>query len=172
MVKVSTEDHDAETLSRTVMSVKGVKEARFTQLRQNTFMGIVKTNNCPCSKTPLPRLHILNISSAEDDELYWTILVSNHDELHNILKHLDQQAINYSVCSIERARDVWSITHKQAQLLEKALRSGFYENPRRVTLKELADTFNISPRAVAESLRRAHKKIIHQALDIETTLKH
>ena len=166
MVRVAAPRWSASELARSVQGAKGVREASFTEVGPDIFLGIVKTSNCPCSKTPLPRLNILSISTGDDGELYWTILVNNHGELHEVLGQLDRMGIRCVLCEVERLREAWAISAKQAMLLERALRSGFYDNPRKVTLKELAESFNISPRAVAETLRRAHKKIIHQALEI------
>ncbi len=166
MVRIHAPSWNSLSLSRFIQRVNGVKEASFTEIKPGIFVGLVKTTACPCSKTPLPYLNLLNVSSSDDGYLYWTILVNDNKELNDILNSLEKQGVRCTLCSVEKVREAWSISARQAMLLEEALKAGFYDNPRRVTLKELADNFNISPRAVSEILRRAHKKIIHQTLEI------
>jgi predicted DNA binding protein len=53
---------------------------------------------------------------------------------------------------------------RQEQLLLAAPELGYYEVPKRVGTWELAELFGVSPRAVSEVLRRAHKKLVESAL--------
>ncbi|WP_353633924.1 helix-turn-helix domain-containing protein [Halobacterium sp. NMX12-1] len=59
---------------------------------------------------------------------------------------------------------VWSretgLSEKQYAALESALRRGFYEVPRRVTLEELAAEFDVTHQALSERLSRAHRAAI------------
>mgnify|MGYP006278989707 FL=1 len=52
------------------------------------------------------------------------------------------------------------LSRKQYVALETALQNGFYDIPRKVTLEELADEFDVSHQALSERLSRAHRSTI------------
>ncbi|MFC6827061.1 helix-turn-helix domain-containing protein [Halopelagius fulvigenes] len=52
------------------------------------------------------------------------------------------------------------LTDRQRELLELAVEAGYYEMPRRATLRDLADRTNISAGTVGEHLRKIEMKII------------
>lgn len=66
---------------------------------------------------------------------------------------------------------VWSrdsgLSEKQYATLESALRRGFYEVPRRVTLQELAADFEVTHQALSERLSRAHRAAISNVVSGE-----
>ncbi len=52
------------------------------------------------------------------------------------------------------------LTDRQRELLELAIDEGYYEMPRRTTLRDLADRANISAGTVGEHLRKIETKVI------------
>lgn len=52
------------------------------------------------------------------------------------------------------------LTDRQRELLELAIDEGYYEMPRRATLRDLADRANISAGTVGEHLRKIETKVI------------
>ena len=52
------------------------------------------------------------------------------------------------------------LTDRQQELLELAINEGYYEIPRRVTLRDLADRADISAGTVGEHLRKIEIKVI------------
>lgn len=167
MVKVFTKQFNARMLSKRIKRVKGVKEASFVEIKPYTYLGMVRTSSCPCSKTPLPYFNLLNIRYGDDGKLYWSFLFATRSELYQFLKQLEDKNIRYVIHEVVRVSDAWAISEKQTIVLEKALKSGFYETPRRATLRELSRELRISPRAVSDILRRVHKKLAIQAVETE-----
>ncbi|WP_121743162.1 helix-turn-helix domain-containing protein [Natronorubrum halophilum] len=52
------------------------------------------------------------------------------------------------------------LTDRQQELLELAIDEGYYEMPRRATLRDLADQVNISAGTIGEHLRKIETKVI------------
>jgi len=52
------------------------------------------------------------------------------------------------------------LTPKQENIIINAYKLGYFDYPKRITLKELAKKVEMSPSATLETLRRAEKKII------------
>ncbi|WP_225807710.1 helix-turn-helix domain-containing protein [Thermococcus bergensis] len=56
------------------------------------------------------------------------------------------------------------LTDKQLEVLLFAYKSGYFDSPRRVTLRELAQILGLSPSTVKEHLREAEKKILEELI--------
>lgn len=60
--------------------------------------------------------------------------------------------------------DLSSLTGKQREAMEIAIREGYYARPREISLSELATTFDISQQALAQRLARAEEQIMKQLI--------
>lgn len=53
-------------------------------------------------------------------------------------------------------------TERQQDTLETAIRSGYYEDPRRASQQDVAETLNVAPGTVSEHLRRIEAKVFSE----------
>ncbi|MFB6152690.1 MAG: helix-turn-helix domain-containing protein [Halodesulfurarchaeum sp.] len=60
--------------------------------------------------------------------------------------------------------DVTDLTEKQRDAMETAVRKGYYARPRKISLSELAEEFDISQQALAQRLARAEEKVMDQLI--------
>jgi hypothetical protein len=64
----------------------------------------------------------------------------------------------------EESIETTGLTDEQHQAMERAVERGYYDIPRRITLKELAADLEISHQALSERLRRANRNLITNAV--------
>ncbi|KUH34569.1 transcriptional regulator [Thermococcus celericrescens] len=73
------------------------------------------------------------------------------------------------VISVEEAEPESSplskLTKRQAEVLLLAYKSGYFDEPRKVTLRELAEMLNLSPSTVKEHLRKGLKKVLEGIIE-------
>jgi predicted DNA binding protein len=84
--------------------------------------------------------------------------------IEQVGKHITEDS--FKILSISPVRpeinSIYSIlTAKQLEILKEALKKGYYEIPRGVSAKELAEAFDISVSALNEHLRKAERKILY-----------
>lgn len=60
----------------------------------------------------------------------------------------------------------YNITSKQREALVRALEMGHFDIPRRATLEEIAESLDISPKALSERLRRGQTNLVGNTLTI------
>ncbi|ASI99033.1 helix-turn-helix domain-containing protein [Thermococcus celer] len=63
-----------------------------------------------------------------------------------------------------RKSPILKLTKRQAEVLLLAYKSGYFDNPRKVTLRELAEMLNLSPSTVKEHLRKAQRKVLEEVI--------
>ncbi|AXR78513.1 helix-turn-helix domain-containing protein [Natrarchaeobaculum sulfurireducens] len=102
------------------------------------------------------------------DLLHVSLLVSEIESAHEVLRHLDEMGGTVHPDSLEVTDavdaktqvDVSDLTVKQWQALELAYRWGYYDQPRKADLADLATELEISKSAVSQRLRAAESTLV------------
>ncbi len=79
------------------------------------------------------------------------------DALFDVLQNVDTAA-----SLLEAIRD---LSHVERETLATAVQAGYFEEPRNVTLDDLASEFDISDTAVSKNMRRAERKLIPRVIE-------
>ena len=93
---------------------------------------------------------------------YWR-LVSNRESIDKLLTLFDQKGIEYTLLRIGNSPysvddDKNKLTLDESTILNKAISSGFFEIPRKISLEELANELGKSKSALSVTLRKIIKK--------------
>jgi predicted DNA binding protein len=64
-------------------------------------------------------------------------------------------------------QNVYGLTDKQQEALERALDRGYFASPQQVTLTELATEFDISQQALSQRLRQGNEAVLRSVLGTE-----
>ncbi|BCU70751.1 helix-turn-helix domain-containing protein [Stygiolobus caldivivus] len=98
------------------------------------------------------------------DSLVWVLVLEGYQELRKLLREFIDSRIDVKVLKVVKAKSKSVITARQEQIVRIALEAGYYDYPRKVTLKKLAEKLNVSLSTLDEILRRAEKNIIETYL--------
>lgn len=106
---------------------------------------------------------LLSGKSIEASTILYSFMVPDFESHQKIIMNLEKAGYHVSVKRIgkfEHKRSV--LTEKQERLLWLALKSGFFDYPRRIEAKELAAKIGIKPSTFSETLRRALRRVVEQ----------
>jgi len=112
------------------------------------------------------------IEDPASEQLHVTLSVESRGEFLDMMSLLKESDISVRTEDITRATvdggetvplDLGKLTDKQRQTLEMALETGYYEQPRRADLADLADRIGVSKSAVSQRLRTAEAKLVKHA---------
>lgn len=88
-------------------------------------------------------------------------LTGTREELDQLRTMLETSDVAYELQSLVSTRDTDTLlTDRQRELLETAVRKGYFEVPRECTLAELAETVGIDKATASTVLRRGEAKLI------------
>ncbi|MEE9268383.1 MAG: helix-turn-helix domain-containing protein [Thermoplasmata archaeon] len=164
LAKITGLDKRPDQISRAVSEIPSVQRAVFAAVRPGTFIGIVTTRSCPCLAPVLPHSNVVQATVTGKDRMRWTLLLDGGTSLRELTQDLKERGIDFRFEEVTKLRDVARLTERQEEVLQAALDLGFYDIPRRTGLRELAQLFGVSPRAVSEVLRRAHRRAVSHIL--------
>ncbi len=109
-----------------------------------------------CLKCPL---------NGTAEELTWDVLIKDPRNLKNLFENLEESGIHAHVKGISEARRESALTHRQREVMNRAVSLGYFEFPRKIDLTELAKTLQIKPSSLSEILRSAQRKILGRYMD-------
>jgi hypothetical protein len=90
----------------------------------------------------------------------WHIVAPTREELQEVVASLEQCA---DIAYIRNAEGVGSevgLTERQVKTLKTAVDMGYFDTPRRASIKDVAKRLAVSPSTAVEHLRKAEKKVL------------
>ncbi|MCD6139639.1 MAG: helix-turn-helix domain-containing protein [Thermococcus sp.] len=168
------EDVNPEKIVKKLLEIPHVKDAKLIP-KNDHYILYVRAN---IFEAPLPKnaLEIFDIQKKgmvifekgtfTSSEVYLYVICE--DELVRDVIAVLKKVYNGELASIEEYSPedtpLSKLTRKQLETLLLAHKSGYFDNPRRVTLRELAEMLNLSPSTVKEHLRKAQRKIFEELM--------
>ena len=90
-------------------------------------------------------------------------VTGSRERLSRLGEHLDALGLSYEVIYVQEYRESDApLSKRQRELLCAAVDRGYYDSPRRCTLTDLAEEFDIAKSTCSEILHRAEGQIIKQ----------
>jgi predicted DNA binding protein len=130
--------------------------------KSGRVIGSLKTKKCTACRTFAgANCYLVSASSKPDGKLEWTLLGSD-TMVKTLLKELEQSYVLAQVLKVSQIQDEVELTARQEHILQIALEKGYFEFPKKITLRELAKTLEISPATLTEILRRGQKRVLQE----------
>jgi len=90
----------------------------------------------------------------------WHIVAPTREELQEVVASLEQCADIAYIRSSEGVEPDAGLTARQMSALKAAVEMGYFETPRRSSIREVAKRLKVSPSTAVEHLRKAEKKVL------------
>ncbi|UPV76128.1 helix-turn-helix domain-containing protein [Halorussus limi] len=112
-------------------------------------------------------------ASGQDDTWRFELRFTDQDGVRSFQSECVDHDISLELRRLHSLTEVdtegsYDLTTEQRETLLTALERGYFEEPRDITLEELADELGLSPTAVSGRMRRAESKLIARTLVTET----
>lgn len=121
---------------------------------------------------------VFEIQSIESDRMVASVVLDSRAILSSVVADLRALGAAVRLRRIGRLNgnngtdstqtievDVGSVTEKQREAVELAIEMGYYEEPRRATLGDLADRLDISKSAVSQRLNAAEATVVSSLVE-------
>ncbi|UCC93583.1 MAG: helix-turn-helix domain-containing protein, partial [Thermoplasmata archaeon] len=93
----------------------------------------------------------------------WKVAFSNREDLDKLIWELQETGTDVELVRVSNAiDDGLRLTDRQLKIVEVAFKRGYYDYPKRISIRELARIFGVSTATVSEILRRGQRKIIKE----------
>ena len=94
----------------------------------------------------------------------WTVISADASSLKSLLRMLKEQGCPAEIEAIPLSEGKSEATARQREILSAALEMGYFDDPKRAGLHDLARKFSISRVSVRELLRKAENRVLRRFL--------
>lgn|GEM_PF-1151763 len=159
-VELSTGNLEADTLLNHLKKGRNLQWIDLKEVERGIVVGTIKTS-CPvCSVFDHLDCFLVSAVTKKDGMMEWHLFTSDAEELKKLYQRLEKNGIRYRILSVTGRLGRKEMTARQEELLKVAYELGFYEFPKRITLKILSERLGVSPGTLSEILRRAQKNLL------------
>ena len=103
---------------------------------------------------------LTSAASRPDGRVDWTVITGSDGSLRELVRRLEAEGCQVELRRSARPDVERPLTDRQEEVLRMALEAGYYDQPKRVTIKGLARMAGIAPSTFQEILQRAERKVI------------
>jgi predicted DNA binding protein len=164
LVEVSADQDKLDKIVNDMKASPLVKEAYVVQTKRGRMLGSLLTESALCGTImhteAFCRSCLFHSKSNPDGTVEWTLAFNRREALNELLDRMKQEHIDVKILKLSSVADVENLTSHQRNLVQTALEEGFFDYPRRITLRQLSKKMGISASTASEVLRRAERKIL------------
>jgi predicted DNA binding protein len=139
-----------------------VYDIDIVKVDQGRVIGSLKTHKCTaCKAFAEANGFLVSATSKPDGKLEWTVL-GNDTIVKSLMQELENQEVAGQVVKISKIKGEEELTARQENILQIGLEKGYFEFPKKITLRQLAKALDISPATLTEILRRGQKRVLQE----------
>ncbi len=163
LVEIGVEDGMLEEILEAIRDHPSVCKAKFSPLRDGIVLGNVTLQECvACQALTGSECFLMSAKTDDEGGLEWRLITGGEGSLIELKEKLEENGCAVELKSKTRLSKKAMLTGRQEEIMRAAFKRGYYDQPKQITIKELAKTFDISSSTLAEILQKGEKKIIQQ----------
>ncbi len=134
-------------------------------LPEGGYLGRVVTSKCAaCTALDGVDCFLTSAQARSDGRVDWNLITGDEGSLKELVDRLVAGGCDVEIRKAKRPEMVRPLTDRQEEVIRMALEAGYYDQPKRVTIKDLAKQAGIAPSTYQEILQRAERKVMISSL--------
>jgi predicted DNA binding protein len=167
LAEVNLRDKASKPVIEAIKGSEHVTSVEVTEHDKGRLLVVVTTQGCEgCAVLAEADVFLLSGHTNEEGRLEWKVAFSKRKDLDALISRLQALNADVAVLRVSNALDDGlQLTDRQLKIVEVAFKRGYYDYPKRISIRELARIFSVSTATVSEILRRGPRKIIKEHLE-------
>jgi predicted DNA binding protein len=138
-----------------------VSKVDTTMTERGKIVGAVTTARCDiCRILTDSDCFLISAETKSAGKVEWTLVMSDKEVLKGIFDRLKMKSVVAELVKLTKIDDKESLTERQDKIAHVAFDRGYFDYPKRISLRELARMFEVSPSTLSEILRKGQRKIV------------
>lgn len=138
-----------------------VAKMETTVTDRGKVLGAITTSRCEiCRILTDSDVFLISAESKGNGKVEWTVVFTDKDVLKGIFDHLKSKSVDAELVKLTKIDDKETLTDRQDKITRVAFERGYFDYPKRISLRELARMFDVSPSTLSEILRKGQRKIV------------
>jgi predicted DNA binding protein len=162
LVEIKSKGADYEEILNFLRNREDIDEVQVEPVKVNKFIGVVKVKKCNGSKVFLESNCFIISSQVTNyaGRREWRLVARSRQDLQCLLRDLDKHNVKPTLKSLTNLKEDGRLTQRQELIIKTAFERGYYDFPKKINVKRLAEIFEVSTATLSEIIRHGQKKII------------
>ncbi len=161
LVEISGPQEIMEEVLKDIRKNPSVSKLDTTITEKGKVIGAVTTSRCDiCRILTDSDVFLISAETKSGGKVEWTLVLSEKEVLKGIFDHLKSKSVEAELIKLTKIDDKESLTERQDKITHVAFERGYFDYPKRISLRELARMFEVSPSTLSEILRKGQRKIV------------
>ena len=145
-----------------IEDIDGIDIINTSDIAKNSILLTVSVDKCDICQTILSSGCFLKNACTKGDQIIWRFVSPKKEYVKKIDDSLDRLKIRHDLHRLQALDERGTLTQRQEQIIRIAYEQGYFDFPKKIGVRQIAQRTGISSSLVSETLRRATKKLIAQ----------
>jgi predicted DNA binding protein len=163
LVEIEVEEQYVEMVLEDVKKNPEVDLVDLTVVNKTRIKGAVATNECvACCTMVGTEAFLLESNMDKEGKTVWRLLSTDKEAIRQIISDLEGHRYYVELMKLTSVDMDELMTSRQEDILQIAFERGYFDYPKRISLRDLAAMFDISISTLSEMLRKGQRKIMEE----------
>ncbi len=161
LAEIALNRNELDPIIEEIKGMENVLSVDVEQVERDRAWVVVHTNEClGCCLLRDHDCFLIIAETGKEGEILWKLVFTEKRHLQELVWDLKETGIEVKIHKISKFTEKESLTERQEMMIRQALALGYYDFPKRIGIRELAEKFDVSTATLSETLRRGQKKIL------------
>ncbi len=166
LIEIRGDEEATNAVVEAIRAHPSVCHVEFIPLPEGGVLGRVVTSKCvACTALTGVDCFLTSASARSDGRVDWKLVTGSEGSLKELVDRLVAAGCEVDIRRARRPDLHRPLTDRQEEILRIALEAGYYDQPKRATIKDLAKRTGIAPSTYQEILQRAERKVMTTSLE-------
>ncbi len=119
----------------------------------------VSTRCMACHALATSSCFLVRAHTRPDGLLDWELIADDRGAVAALVARLEKAGCEVTLGHLKEVEDEEALTRRQEEILRVAFERGYFDYPKRVSIRDLAATFHVSISTISEILRKGQTKV-------------
>jgi predicted DNA binding protein len=161
LIEMADKEEEVNEIIEEIKKHPDVCRVDISPLKDGGVLGSIVTNKCvACRALTGSDCFLTSALSLGDGGVEWKLITGGEGSLAELIDKLQSYGCKVELKSTTPLTKKTMLTSRQEEIVRAAIEKGYYDYPKKITIKELAKIFDISPSTLNEILQRGERKIM------------
>lgn len=161
LVEIRGDSKTIEDVPEALRESPFICRIELSKVGKESMLGEVEVNKCSICKAISGSDCFLTYGvTTGDGSLILTVLSSERKNIRDFISKLEEDGSEVTILSIRDPEKEDILTERQEVVLRTAYELGYFEYPKKISIKELSEHLNLSISTLSETLRKSEKKVL------------
>ncbi len=159
LVELELDEQPPADVLRVIRRNAFVAHASLNPLEEGRALVNVSTRCLACHALATSKCFLVKATTRLDGRLEWELVADNRSAVSSLVDHLQNVGCEVTLGHLKEVEDDEALTQRQEEILRAAFDRGYFDYPKRVSIRDLATTFHVSISTISEILRKGQTKV-------------